>query len=158
MPVRLLMMSALLMAGCGSGDANQVPVYKVTGKVIMFGTPLSDASVSFSPKNEQPVATGRTDINGEFVLTTYEYGDGAAEGSYAVLVDKAGTVAGANDAGGDDEHSADVNFDPGASGEHEDGETSKSLVPPAYNSSSDTPLSATVTTDESQNVFEFTIN
>ncbi|TWT58285.1 hypothetical protein KOR42_16590 [Thalassoglobus neptunius] len=158
MPVRLLILSTLLMAGCGGGDANQVPVYKVTGKVIMFGTPLSDASVSFSPKDKQPVATGRTDINGEFELTTYEYGDGAAEGNYAVLIDKAGAVAGAGDTGGDDEHSADVNFDPGASGEHEDGESSKSLVPPDYNDSSKTPLSATVTTDESQNVFEFTIN
>ncbi|MGC1274283.1 MAG: carboxypeptidase-like regulatory domain-containing protein, partial [Planctomycetaceae bacterium] len=81
---------ALLLAGCiGAGEGGeQVDVYEVTGKVTMAGGPVANASVIFSPKEKQPVAMGRTNASGEFTLTTYEEGDGAAVGEYEVLISK----------------------------------------------------------------------
>ena len=85
-----LSLGALLLAGClGSGeDGEQVDVYEVSGTVTMAGGPVANASVIFSPKEKQPVAMGRTNASGEFTLTTYEEGDGAAAGQYEVLVSK----------------------------------------------------------------------
>jgi len=91
---RYLLMAAfagLLFAGCGpgaEGDAGRKPLFKVNGKITMSGGPVANAMVSFSPKNKQPVATGRTNTDGQFTLTTYDPGDGAAEGDYVVLVTK----------------------------------------------------------------------
>jgi len=82
---------SLLSAGCGpgaEGDAGRKPLYKVNGKVTMSGGPVANAMVSFSPKQNQPVATGRTNTEGQFTLTTYDPADGAAEGDYVVLVTK----------------------------------------------------------------------
>jgi hypothetical protein len=82
---------AFVVTGCGSGaegDAGRQTVYKVKGKVTLSGAAVANANVSFSPKSRQPAAIGKTGANGEFVLTTYDPGDGAAAGDYVVLVTK----------------------------------------------------------------------
>src|SRR5690242_18122977 len=83
---------AFLFTGCGGpgaeGNAGRQKVYKVRGKVTLSGAPIANANVSFSPKAKQPAAIGKTGAGGEFVLTTYDPGDGAAEGDYVVLVTK----------------------------------------------------------------------
>ncbi|MBW3540939.1 MAG: carboxypeptidase-like regulatory domain-containing protein [Planctomycetes bacterium] len=79
------------LAGCGSGaegEGERVDVYPVSGKITMAGGPVANAAVTFSPKENQPVANGRTDAQGNYTLTTYEAGDGAAPGEYVVLVTK----------------------------------------------------------------------
>jgi hypothetical protein len=79
-----------LVAGCtGGGKGNRLATNKVTGKVSMGGSPVPGATVTFSPVTKEiPVATGLTDAQGAFVLTTYDAGDGAVEGSYKVIVYK----------------------------------------------------------------------
>lgn len=82
---------SLLMVVCGCGgetDPNRKPTYPVSGKVTLEGKPVADATLTFSPEEGQPVATGRTDAEGRYTLTTYEPDDGAAEGKYLVLVSK----------------------------------------------------------------------
>lgn len=82
-------LASVLLAGCSrGGSADRKPVYAVTGKVTMSGGPVANALVTFSPKQKQPVAIGKTDANGQFTLTTYDGGDGAAEGEFVVLVTK----------------------------------------------------------------------
>lgn len=79
-----------LMVGCsdpGEGG-DRVETHEVSGKVTMAGGPVAGASVIFSPKEGQPVATGRTNNEGEYTLMTYESGDGAATGEYEVLISK----------------------------------------------------------------------
>ena len=86
----LVIVGSLVLAGCSGGDAaKHVAVFKVTGTVTFQGKPLAQAIVTFSPKEGQPVAFGTTNDKGEFTLTTYTAGDGAAAGSYGVLVSKA---------------------------------------------------------------------
>jgi hypothetical protein len=83
---------AVLLTGCGGtgaeGDAGHQKVYKVKGKITLSGAPVANANVSFSPKAQHPAAIGKTGAGGEFVLTTYDPGDGAAAGDYVVLVTK----------------------------------------------------------------------
>jgi hypothetical protein len=85
-----MVVTCLSISGCTDkpvGDAAQ-PVFKVKGKITMAGGPVPNAFVSFSPKGKQPVATGRTGKDGNYTLTTYDTGDGAAAGDYVVLVTK----------------------------------------------------------------------
>ena len=78
-----------ISAGCGSsGTEDQVPVFPVSGKIIMNGSPVPDVMVTFSPKEDQPIAWGLTDSDGVYHLTTYGANDGAAQGAYIVLVTK----------------------------------------------------------------------
>lgn len=143
------------LAGCGGGGATGgVPVYSVTGTVTMAGAPLGDATVAFAPLDGQPTAIGTTDEDGTFKLTTYTYGDGAAEGKYKVLVSK--TIMPNGGGGGDDDEHGD-DYESGS--EHAGGGTAgggTSMVPPSYNSKEDTPFEAAVTKDGDNN-FEFKV-
>lgn len=72
-------------AGCGgSGMA------RVTGKVLFDGKPVKEAQVTFSPagggRETGKPATGFTDENGQFDLSTFKNYDGALVGSHNVLV------------------------------------------------------------------------
>lgn len=79
--------------GCGEAKTARVAVHPVEGKVLLRGKPLSNAFVIVHPKGAAsegalpvPAARAQTDANGVFVLSTYEHGDGAAVGEYAVTV------------------------------------------------------------------------
>lgn len=76
--------------GCGgAGGANKLTTHKVKGKVTLGGNPVAGASVTFSPKTKGvPPAMGLTDAQGIYILTTYDAGDGAVEGTYKVMVYK----------------------------------------------------------------------
>src|SRR5262245_42998497 len=76
--------------GClvGCGGEERVKVHPVEGKLSVSGTPAANARIAFHPlgrpSNPLPVAT--TDADGAFRLTTFQAGDGAPEGEYAVTV------------------------------------------------------------------------
>jgi hypothetical protein len=72
----------LLTAGCGS----QLKTVKVEGVVTLDGKALPGATVTFTPLGEGRSASGRTDRDGGFRLTTFRTDDGALPGEYKVIV------------------------------------------------------------------------
>ena len=74
-------------AGCG-GPAGVPGVVKVSGTVTLDGTPVEGATVTFQPEGDARAASGRTDANGVFQLTTLNSGDGALPGNYKVSISK----------------------------------------------------------------------
>jgi hypothetical protein len=83
-----LLLSALLCSACGRG---QRPLYQVRGKVLLDGKPTPHALVVFHPVGEAEPDAARPRANvaedGTFTLTTFEAGDGAYAGDYAVTVE-----------------------------------------------------------------------
>ena len=84
----LLLLFFTTLWGCG--DSGRIPVYPVRGKVTLDGQPAVGAYVIFHPttKDEKKIGLkprGVTNDDGEFVLRTYESGDGAPEGDYQVI-------------------------------------------------------------------------
>jgi len=69
--------------GCSANE--QASVVPVTGKVLFEGKPLSFGSVTFQPSRGQP-AHGTIGPNGDFRLSTYREGDGAAVGRHKVKI------------------------------------------------------------------------
>ena len=150
---RLVSVSMALIVGVcvgcgGGGDEGKIPVFPASGTVTMSGAPLADATVAFSPQGDQPTAIGTTDADGKFQLTTYEFGDGAADGKYKVVI----TKAEATSSSGGSEHGESYK----GGGEHSKAATTKSVVPEQYSSSTDTPLSVEVVAD-GENVFDLKI-
>ena len=73
-----------LCAGCGRTN-----LVKVQGTVTLDGKPLSWATIAFNPIGGQGrPASGLSDENGSFQLTTSRTNDGAAPGEYKVTVTK----------------------------------------------------------------------
>lgn len=136
------------LSGCAGGSDGRVPVYKVAGKVTMTGAPLSGAIVTFAPKDGQPVAIGRTDSSGEYTLTTYDPGDGAATGAYSVTVAKFAAVAAAAPA--EAAHSTDPYAEANSmhgGGKANGADEGGNLIPPQYSDPQKTPLSFVVKAD-----------
>lgn len=79
----VLFLSAVIFTtvGCGKGT-----LIKVQGVVTLDGEPLAGATVSFMPVGEGRPASGRTDADGRFRLTTSRTDDGALPGEYKVVV------------------------------------------------------------------------
>src|SRR5262245_1000314 len=93
----VLVLAAVCLSGCGRKDnrdrpipSQRVPVHLVVGRVLVSGRPAANAMVAFHPLSTgdpraiRPVAL--TNPDGTFRLMTYETGDGAPEGKYAVTV------------------------------------------------------------------------
>jgi hypothetical protein len=77
--------AALLGTACGPGHPT---VYPVKGQVLLDGKPAPQATVTFHPLSgdRERTASGQTDEQGNFSLTSFASGDGAPEGQYAVTV------------------------------------------------------------------------
>lgn len=80
----------LLPIGCGgTDDGNRPARVKTSGTVTHNGELVEGATVLFSPAEGQGhAATGLTDADGRFQLTTFQAEDGAVPGSYKVCVSK----------------------------------------------------------------------
>src|SRR6266481_2084761 len=79
-----LFLCAVILTTAGCGGLSK-PI-KVKGIVTLDGKPLPGATVTFTPLAEGHVASGRTDQDGSFRLTTFQTDDGALAGSYKVVV------------------------------------------------------------------------
>jgi hypothetical protein len=75
----------------GCSQSNRTKTYPVRGTVTYRGKPVSDASVEFLAPGASRPATGVTDGNGRFRLTTFEPDDGAIVGAHVVTVIKIGS-------------------------------------------------------------------
>jgi hypothetical protein len=73
-----------LLSGCSGDDRGLAPV---SGTVRLNGKPLANAYVSFWPEeNGVRAASGTTDANGHYRLTTFQPYDGARVGKHRVAV------------------------------------------------------------------------
>jgi hypothetical protein len=82
----LCFLGLLTLAGCGG----RIPLYPVTGKILVDGKPAPGAMVIFCPisgsdefMRERPI--GFADADGTFRLTTFVLDDGAPAGEYKVI-------------------------------------------------------------------------
>lgn len=88
-PVVLLIIFCLLVIwGCSSGPKIDRPTTEVRGVVTLDGQPVEDAVVTFQPGQNKRGATGRTDKDGKFTMTTFQSGDGVVPGEYNVVIVK----------------------------------------------------------------------
>jgi hypothetical protein len=78
-----LFLTALTLTTFGCAKANLI---KVEGVVTLDGKILPGATVSFMPVGAGRPASGRTDRDGSFRLTTFQTDDGALPGDYIVVV------------------------------------------------------------------------
>jgi hypothetical protein len=77
--ISLLLAAALV--GCGGSRTSAV-----VGVVLLDGKPLEGAAIQFVPQGTGRDATGETDKNGEFTMSTYEPRDGVVPGDYKVVI------------------------------------------------------------------------
>jgi len=135
-----IILLSVAVAGCGAKTA------KVEGVVTLDGTPVQGAMVTFIPDNGERQASGLTDADGVFQLTTFNTGDGALPGTHKVTVQKMPTQS---DAAGvpkpeDPEamRKAMEDFSKGA--QRDKNKTMKSPLPPEYAKVDTTPLKYTI--------------
>lgn len=78
-----------ILTGCGDG---RIARYPVKGTVLVDGKPAEGAMVIFCPVEGPPELMRErpfddmTDVNGQYVLRTFQPGDGAPAGEYRVMV------------------------------------------------------------------------
>jgi hypothetical protein len=71
----------VMLVGCGTAGMSSVE-----GVVLLDGKPLADAAVQFVPQEKGRDATGQTDKNGRFSMSTLQPGDGVLPGTYKVVI------------------------------------------------------------------------
>lgn len=95
--VLLATLMICLMAGCGGGDAagskRTVQTVPASGSLTLDDKPFGPIHIDLLPLSSgDNVRTARANVNedGTFVLGTYEEADGAAPGSYRVVLGNMG--------------------------------------------------------------------
>jgi hypothetical protein len=148
--MRLLLLSALLVtgtvvSGCGSSDAPQLA--NATGTVLYKGQPVAGATVTFLvPKS--PIASGTTDAEGKFTLTTGG-SPGVALGSATVGIAKFAT------SGEDKTKMTPADMAKMAEKSKMASTKPKAEIPVKYANPETSTLTATIDADETKNVFKF---
>jgi len=80
----LVLLLLASVAGCGP---SRPATTRVSGLVTFKGAPVAEADVNFIPADGRP-ASGRTDAEGRFSLSTFVPGDGVLPGEHVVTVSK----------------------------------------------------------------------
>ena len=153
------------MAGCGGGSSSVAPT---TGQVTFKGSPVDGATVTMSREDGSLFATGVTDAQGNFEMTT-KYGKktftGAPIGKVVVTITKFPNL-------GDTNANDDPDADPLAVDKmmeqmfneygEETGEgmniTVENELPEIYASQENSPLTETIDKDPTKNVFTFALD
>ncbi len=75
--------------GRGHGGPERLPVFPLTGTLVIEGQPAAGAAIVLYPEDESISARPRASVgdDGTFAVTTYEPGDGAPPGEYKVTVE-----------------------------------------------------------------------
>lgn len=89
--IAIVTLATLLCSGCnGPEQADRLPTFPVEGQALADGQPAEGALIVFHPLDASaPISlrpSGRVGADGTFRLTSYETGDGAPAGKYAVTV------------------------------------------------------------------------
>lgn len=132
--------------GCNSD--NNPKTYQVTGTLTVNGKPVDQATLVFLPSAADGYpATGITDADGKYQLTTFTAGDGAVPGDYTIKVSKfkySETSASATQVyASSEEELAAYQLDEGSAA------PPKSLLPPRYANPATSGLTYKVTETDS---------
>lgn len=134
----LLTFSLMSCAAIGCSDWKTRDMEPVKGRVTYKGQPLEFGSVMFQPFAGIP-ASGKIQPDGNFVLSTYKEGDGAAIGKHQVRI------------------VCNERQRPGAAGESSDEKpTGKSLIPAKYDNYDASEIEIEVVAGQ-ENFFELTL-
>lgn len=151
----LLVVALISSSGCGGGAADRPTTVPVSGTVAYKGQPIEGASVSFMVEGAPRVASGITDKDGKFHLSTFAFRDGAIIGTHKITVTKSAP----NTSSAKEASAEDLLSDPAAvtaqmqSLMEENGEPEfDGLLPEKYSTFEETPLSETVS-EEGPNEF-----
>jgi hypothetical protein len=138
------------ITGCGSTNPATVPV---SGVVTYQGEPVVGAQVSFMAEGAARAASGQTDAEGKFQLSTYGTNDGAVVGSHTVTITKATdeNVGGAGMSPDDPDGGYAA-----AMAQAAQQSTTKSALPAKYGNPKESGLTAEVT-EAGPNEFTFTL-
>ena len=71
----------VFLTGCGNANTTAVE-----GQVLLDGKPFAGASIQFVAQGKGHDATGETDKEGHFIMSTFEPKDGMLPGSYKVVI------------------------------------------------------------------------
>tara|TARA_R110002095_G_scaffold216308_1_gene213012 strand:+ start:3967 stop:4506 length:540 start_codon:yes stop_codon:yes gene_type:complete len=119
-------------AGC-SGKSDQLPTAEVSGKITFEGEPLQRGTIVFFPESGKRNATGEIKEDGTYTLTTYENGDGAFPGAHTVTIISERDMTNLMP---EDVKPGEKNW----------------LIPPKYNQSKTSGLTATVKENEANEI------
>ncbi len=84
-----------VVGGCSTGgdeNPNWPKRFPVKGTVTYKGKAIEDAEVSFKSIEKKATATGKTDSQGRFELSTYKEKDGAVSGPQVVTIRRVNIV------------------------------------------------------------------
>jgi len=88
----MICLAIVSQVGCSTSQdkwQKQRPsVFRASGIVTLAGEPLENALVVYHSPDGKLSAQGRTNIEGEFVLTTFDHEDGAVAGLHKVAITK----------------------------------------------------------------------
>src|SRR5450631_3408368 len=84
----LLLTTIGCVLGCSSQNAGRPATAPVRGRIMYRGESVSGARVVFIHAGAPRFASGQTDADGRFQLTTYSPGDGAIVGKNVIIVVK----------------------------------------------------------------------
>lgn len=134
--------TGLLLSGCG---ADKHPELRgVRGRVTYNGDPVANATLAFYNDESPRPATGRTDAEGNFYLTTFEDDDGALPGEHKVVVIKI------DDSRQEDE--PELSMDEALEAPRKRIKRRRGLLPKQYAQIETTPLVVTVSENEPNDV------
>ncbi len=136
----------LILCLCGCNSSGTLPV---AGQVLLDGNPLPNASIQFVPQGTGRDATGATDAQGNFVMSTNEPRDGVMAGTYKVVITAMATAPPQQFASADEAMRAAATAKP---------MTPSSLVPMKYTRADLTPLMIEVPLKEKRAVLELKSN
>lgn len=147
--ISILCALGVAVVGCG-GDGPELA--RVKGKVTYNGQPVAGATVTFMPTTG-PLATGVTDSSGEFTLTTTGK-PGAVLGKHRVGITKMAAAGEGGAAGMTPDDMKKMQMEQMKGGGDE---TVKSEIPEKYADPKSSGLEATVSSNASENEFEYTL-
>lgn len=155
------LVALVAIAGCSEPSSTRPETINVTGTVTHNGNAVEGARVTFSPSGAGHAATGTTNASGVFSLTSFEAGDGAVEGSYAVAIQKmeGGAEAVALPAGVDPEspEAMDAAYKAMEAAEANPNQEAKDLLPAKYKNPATSGFTADVAAGAENNfTFEMT--
>jgi len=143
------MCAAFLLSGCTGGSTADYQGAKVSGKVTLDGSPVTDASITFKPAVDGGTAAfGKTNDEGIYTLNSTSAKVGVTPGKYKVVITKYEKI-------GPDPAAAVSEDDPAYDGAtNAPAPKPKSLIPEKYSKAESSGLEADVVEGDNDIPFE----